>query len=91
MKNCNNCHAPIGFRSVLKSVNPVRITCSNCKARLPIKLLPVLVLIFLVSLVSIAAVVALIPYTEVMLLVLFGIAFAGEYFYYLLLRAGYLE
>lgn len=91
MKNCTHCNASIGYSDVLKSANPVRITCSNCKTRMPIKLLPVLVLIVVVSLISIAAVVALIANTVVMLLVLAGIAFAGEYAYYLLLRAGYLD
>ncbi|WP_157484822.1 hypothetical protein [Gilvimarinus polysaccharolyticus] len=58
---------------------------------MPVKLLPVLALMAVVSLVSIAAVVAFISNTAVMLLVLVGIAFAGEYVYYILLRAGHLD
>lgn len=91
MKNCNNCNAPIGYTDVLKSVNPARITCSNCKATMPIKWLPVLLLIVFVSFISVAVVVALISNTLVMLLALVVVGFAGEYLYYRLLRAGYLD
>ncbi|WP_041524123.1 hypothetical protein [Gilvimarinus agarilyticus] len=91
MKNCSHCHAPLSFGDVVKSVNPTRIRCSNCKAKTPVKLLPVVVLVVLTSLVSVAVVVATIANTLVMLVALTAVALGGEYVYYRLMRAGYLE
>lgn len=94
MNTCPHCQSPLSFGAVLCAMNPARIPCGNCKAKIEVATPAVLVTVTLLLIATLALIWGLHEYGVDITGIALGVlvlGFIAEGVYFFGLRGGWIK